>query len=61
VGNTSGFLALSAHVLVESDHDDCHGVRRSLATSLNARFHIDHITLQVDHEVLELISIDLPK
>jgi len=58
---TSGFPALSAHVLVENDHEDCHGVRRSLAALLNDRFHIDHVTLQVDHEVLELISINLPK
>jgi cobalt-zinc-cadmium efflux system protein len=57
---TSGFPALSAHVLVDNDHQDCHGARRELATLLHDRFKIDHVTLQVDHEVLELISIDMP-
>jgi cobalt-zinc-cadmium efflux system protein len=57
---TSGFPALSAHVLVDNDHQDCHGARRELATLLHDRFKIDHVTLQVDHEVLELISIDTP-
>ncbi len=58
---TSGFPALSAHVLVQSDHEDCHGVRRSLTTLLHDRFQIDHVTLQVDHEARELISIDVPE
>ena len=57
---TSGFPALSAHVLVDNDHDDCHGVRRSLTALLHDRFEIDHVTLQVDHDLLELISIDMP-
>jgi len=57
---TSGFPALSAHVLVDNDHDDCHGVRRSLTALLNDRFQIDHVTLQVDHDLLELISIEMP-
>jgi len=57
---TSGFPALSAHVLVDNDHQDCHGVRRSLTAMLRDRFQIDHVTLQVDHELLELISIDMP-
>jgi cobalt-zinc-cadmium efflux system protein len=57
---TSGFPALSAHVLVENDHADCHGARRELAALLRERFQIDHVTLQVDHEVRELISIDMP-
>ncbi len=58
---TSGFPALSAHVLVQSDHEDCHGVRRSLTTLLHERFQIEHVTLQVDHEARELISIDVPE
>ncbi|MGI8903702.1 MAG: cation diffusion facilitator family transporter [Solirubrobacteraceae bacterium] len=58
---TSGFPALSAHVLVENEHEDCHGVRRSLTTLLHDRFHIDHVTLQVDHEARELILIDVPE
>jgi cobalt-zinc-cadmium efflux system protein len=58
---TSGFPALSAHVLVDNDHNDCHGVRRSLTALLHDRFEIDHVTLQVDHDLLELISIDMPQ
>jgi cobalt-zinc-cadmium efflux system protein len=45
---TSGFPALSAHVLVEP-RGDCHGVRRGLGDLLRARFAIEHTTLQVDH------------
>lgn len=46
---TSGFAALSAHVVVRAG-DDCHALRRSLHQLLEERFHIDHTTLQVDHE-----------
>ncbi len=46
---TSGFTALSAHVLVPSG-DDCHQRRRELAGLLSKRFAIEHATLQVDHE-----------
>ena len=46
---TSGFAALSAHVVVHAG-DDCHDVRRSLHELLDERFHIHHSTLQVDHE-----------
>ena len=45
---TSGFPALSAHVLVGKD-DDCHARRRSSERMLHDRFDIDHTTLQVDH------------
>jgi cobalt-zinc-cadmium efflux system protein len=45
---TSGFPALSAHVLVRPG-DDCHAVRRDLEQLLDGRFGIDHTTLQVDH------------
>jgi cobalt-zinc-cadmium efflux system protein len=45
---TSGFPALSAHVLVEPGAD-CHGVRRILEAMLVERFGVDHTTLQVDH------------
>lgn len=45
---TSGFPALSAHVLV--DHaEDCHARRRELARMLEDDFHIRHTTLQVEH------------
>ena len=45
---TSGFPALSAHVLVGKD-DDCHQKRRDLEELLDEKFDIDHTTLQVDH------------
>jgi cobalt-zinc-cadmium efflux system protein len=45
---TSGFPALSAHVLV-APGDDCHGVRRDLEHLLHERFGLDHTTLQVEH------------
>jgi cobalt-zinc-cadmium efflux system protein len=46
---TSGFPALSAHVVVRPDAD-CHATRRALARRLDERFGIDHSTLQVDHQ-----------
>ncbi len=45
---TSGFPALSAHVLVRQD-SDCHAARARLAEALSDQFGIDHTTLQVDH------------
>lgn len=45
---TSGFVTLSAHVLVASG-DDCHARRRELKALLRERFAIEHTTLQVDH------------
>jgi cobalt-zinc-cadmium efflux system protein len=45
---TSGFPALAAHVLVSPDAD-CHAVRRRLQHLLEDRFHLHHVTLQVDH------------
>jgi cobalt-zinc-cadmium efflux system protein len=45
---TSGFPALSAHVLVRPPAD-CHQVRRDLEQLLCQRFNLDHTTLQVDH------------
>ena len=45
---TSGFPALSAHVLVRPG-DDCHAARRDLERLLDQRFGIEHTTLQVDH------------
>jgi cobalt-zinc-cadmium efflux system protein len=46
---TSGFPALSAHVVVHAG-DDCHAQRRALQRLLEERFDIRHTTLQVDHE-----------
>jgi cobalt-zinc-cadmium efflux system protein len=45
---TSGFPALSAHVLVRPG-EDCHGRRRELEQILRDEFGIEHTTLQVDH------------
>jgi cobalt-zinc-cadmium efflux system protein len=45
---SSGFPALTAHVLVSPDCD-CHATRRRLADLLEERFGIGHTTLQVDH------------
>jgi cobalt-zinc-cadmium efflux system protein len=46
---TSGFPALSAHVLVPAG-DDCHGRRAELELLLAERFGLEHTTLQVEHE-----------
>jgi cobalt-zinc-cadmium efflux system protein len=54
---TSGFPALSAHVLVGTEND-CHAVRRQLERELHDHFDIEHTTLQVDHEGGELLSIE---
>ena len=45
---SSGFSALSAHVLVDPGAD-CHAIRRELEALLDERYGIDHTTLQVDH------------
>jgi cobalt-zinc-cadmium efflux system protein len=56
---TSGFPALSAHVLVPPG-DDCHERRRELERLLHDRFGIAHTTLQVEHghadELLQIRS-----
>jgi cobalt-zinc-cadmium efflux system protein len=57
---SSGFPALSAHVLV-GDGDDCHQARRVLEQMLFERFGIEHTTLQVGHESGELLSIERPE
>lgn len=49
---TSGFPALSAHVVV-APGEDCHELRRHLQRLLAERFEIDHTTLQVDHAAAE--------
>jgi cobalt-zinc-cadmium efflux system protein len=46
---SSGFPALTAHVLVSPDCD-CHATRRRLAELLEERFGVGHTTLQVDHQ-----------
>jgi cobalt-zinc-cadmium efflux system protein len=58
---SSGFPALSAHVLVAADAD-CHATRRALESLLAERFDLSHTTLQVDHQGGgELLELQLPK
>jgi cobalt-zinc-cadmium efflux system protein len=45
---SSGFPALSAHVMVSAERD-CHAARRAMERLLRERFALDHTTLQVDH------------
>jgi cobalt-zinc-cadmium efflux system protein len=54
---SSGFPALSAHVLVGADND-CHTARRAMEAMLRERFALDHTTLQVDHSGGELLEIE---
>ncbi len=56
---TSGFPALSAHVLV-APGADCHGTREALAAMLRDRYGIGHSTLQVEHAPSDLLAIDPP-
>jgi cobalt-zinc-cadmium efflux system protein len=53
---TSGYPALSAHVLVRDDLD-CHAVRLTLERELRERYAIDHTTLQVDHASPETLQL----
>jgi cobalt-zinc-cadmium efflux system protein len=57
---SSGFPALSAHVLVGREQN-CHALRRQLERTLHDRFAVEHTTLQVDHEGGELLDIELPE
>ena len=53
---TSGFPALSAHVLVARDAD-WHAIRVALAHTLEQDFGISHSTIQVDHDGDQLLEI----
>ena len=53
---TSGFTALSAHVLVPAN-EDCHARRAELELLLADRFGLEHTTLQVEHETGGLLDI----
>jgi cobalt-zinc-cadmium efflux system protein len=55
---TSGFPALSAHVLVSPDAD-CHAARRRLERTLTERFGLTHTTLQVDHADSASTTVEL--
>jgi cobalt-zinc-cadmium efflux system protein len=57
---TSGFPALSAHVLVGREND-CHAARRGLERMLHDEFDLHHTTLQVDHQPRELLNIEIPE
>lgn len=54
---TSGFPALSAHVLV-AEEADCHAERQRLEDLLHERFAIEHVTLQVEHAETQLLQIE---
>jgi cobalt-zinc-cadmium efflux system protein len=54
---SSGFPALSAHVLVGRT-EDCHRIRRDLEALLGERYGIDHTTLQVEHTADRLLWPD---
>jgi len=53
---TSGFPALSAHVLVAPGRD-CHAVRIELEELVRHEYDIEHTTLQVDHAPDEILTI----
>jgi cobalt-zinc-cadmium efflux system protein len=55
---TSGFPALSAHVVVRAG-DGCHQRRRELQELLRRRFRIEHTTIQVDHEAAPQAPIQI--
>jgi cobalt-zinc-cadmium efflux system protein len=55
---TSGFPALSAHVVVRSGAD-CHELRRKLQAFLMEQFHLQHTTLQVDHEAADQAPLQI--
>jgi cobalt-zinc-cadmium efflux system protein len=57
---TSGFPALSAHILVGREND-CHAARRALERMLHDEFELNHTTLQVDHEGGELLVLEVPE
>jgi cobalt-zinc-cadmium efflux system protein len=52
---TSGYPAMSAHVLVMPG-GDCHALRKEIEAHLRAAYAIEHTTLQVDHA--ELVTTD---
>ena len=57
---TSGFPALSAHVLVGRENN-CHAARRGLERMLHDEFDLHHTTLHVDHQPRELLNIEIPE
>jgi len=55
---TSGFPALSAHIVVRAG-DDCHELRRTLQGLVEHQFGVGHSTLQVDHESAALPPLQI--
>ena len=53
---TSGFPALSAHIVVEEEAD-CHAKRAEIERLLDERFGITHTTLQTDHDAPKLLQV----
>jgi cobalt-zinc-cadmium efflux system protein len=53
---TSGYAALSAHILVRPGAD-CHAARQAAETLLAERYAIEHTTLQVDHAQPKILDI----
>ncbi|WP_214108312.1 cation diffusion facilitator family transporter [Acrocarpospora catenulata] len=53
---TSGYPAMSAHILVEPGAD-CHAVRLAAERLAHDQYGIDHTTLQVDHAPAELLTV----
>ena len=56
---TSGYPALSAHILVEPGAD-CHAVRLRAERLVHDEYGIEHTTLQVDHAPASLLTIGSP-
>jgi cobalt-zinc-cadmium efflux system protein len=56
---STGFPALSAHVLVE-DGADCHAIRRTLAAMVAEQHDLSHSTLQVEHVRPGGVRVKLP-
>ncbi|GAA0988986.1 cation diffusion facilitator family transporter [Acrocarpospora macrocephala] len=56
---TSGYPAMSAHILVKPGAD-CHAVRAAAERLLHDEYGIAHTTLQVDHAPQELLTVGAP-
>ncbi|MEU8196759.1 cation diffusion facilitator family transporter [Microbispora amethystogenes] len=56
---TSGYPAMSAHILV-SPGADCHAVRQAAQRMVHDEYGIAHTTLQVDHAPPDLLAIGGP-
>ena len=54
---TSGYPALSAHILVEPGAD-CHAVRLAAERMVHDEYGIEHTTMQVDHAPSGLLTIE---